>query len=348
MNIKHLKDLRTTLWVVSLVLLSCAGAGAQVDLRRKLPPLSEPKRVERQVERTTPGNTTDMVAFIDDVKTSINRGVFTITFYASPGLVPTVDIGTVAARQQYERWAFPDGESAGQGNAFASQKTGPLSRKVGTSANTFYTFESSMFNIRALEPATTYYYIISIPGGDGAGHHQTTGNFTTPSRKLTVVFESVKIVSDGDPDSPFAADCGEIDLWFWANYGQPSAEFLMIRNLSRGAPVKACSDHVYDINRRFVIENAPNALMLSVSGRDRDTEEIGSDLFEAGSPAPFGGPRDTGDEEQNVAIGEFNLTRFDDGATKRFTLISKGAAGGSEGDLMFEVNGYIKISTPQP
>ncbi len=254
---KHLKHTRPALCAAGLLLLSCAFAGAQmVRPRKPSEPITKPPA--EPAIRTTSGEGDKYVAYIQDVNTSLNGDAFTITFYASPGLVPTVEIGKVPARQKGDRWVFPEGEYAGQGNAFASQKTGPLSRKVGTSANTFYTFESSMFNISALQPGTTYYYIISIPVDNGAAQRQTTGSFTTPSRIVTVVFESVKIINDGDPDPPLVKDCGEIDLWFWANYGQPAATFLMIRNLSRGAPVKACTDHVYDINRRFVIENAPN------------------------------------------------------------------------------------------
>ena len=345
MSTKHIDPMRTTLYLIAFVLLWSAATGAQVEVRRKLPVVSEAK----PVERTTRGNTTDMVAYLEDVKVSFKRSAFTITFYAVPSLVPTVEIGAVAPRQKNDRWVFPDGESR-QGNAFASQRTGPLSRKVGTVANTFYTFESTMFNIGALEPGTKYYYIISIPGANGAGQHQTTGSFTTPNRNVTVVFEAVKIINDGDPDPPrpLPPDCGEIALWFWANYGQPRAKFMSIPKLGRG-DIGTCSDHLYDIKREFSLWNAPNILTLSVSGRDDDRGDYaGADVLGSFEPPPVDRPRDTGDEELNGASGEFNLAQIGDGEIRRFTLVSKPADGGSSGDLMFEVYGYIKRTYTQP
>jgi len=201
-----------------------------------------------------------------------------------------------------------------------------------------------------LESDTTYHYVITAKAPDGT-FWRYEGKFTTFTHLVKVVFERVKIVNDGDPDPPppLPPDCGEIDLWFWANYGQPSAQFLMIKNLTRGAPVKACTDHVYDINRRLVIENAPNVLSLAVSGHDNDKDDYaGSDLFEPSEPAPVARPHDSGDGEQNVATGEFDLRLFGAGATMPFTLVSKPASGGSQGDLMFEVYGHITITYPEP
>ena len=342
-----IKFFRTPAPAVAIVLLLHGAANAQVQRRRDLPVAAESKAVER----TTAGNATDMIAYVEDVRVSLKGSAFAITFYSQPGLVPAVEIGTSSPRQKDGRWIFQDGQSAGEGNAFASQRTGPLSRKVGTVANTLYTFTSSMFNIADLESGTTYYYIVSIPAqADGpAGPRQTTGSFKTPDRNVTVVFDAVKIISDGDPDAPrpLPPDCGEISLWFWANYQQPSAKFISIRKLGRG-DIGACSDHLYDLKREISLWNAPNILTLSVSGRDDDRGDYaGADVLGALDPAPVENPRDTGDEELNGASGEFNLTKIGAGEIKRFTLISKTANGGGRGDLMFEVYGYIKISYPQ-
>ena len=155
----------------------------------------------------------------------------------------------------------------------------------------------------------------------------------------------MKITSDGDPDPPFGTDCGEIDLWFWANYGEPNAQFAILNNLSDGSPQRGCTDHEYRINREFMIQNAPNTLTLSVSGRDRDSDQsAGSELFGPAKPAPFRGPRDTGDEEQNVATYEFDLRQSEINTTIPFKLVSMKADGGDQGDLMFEVYGRIVVT----
>ena len=334
---------------ISAILLVCLlhiAVNAQVERRRKnLPIAAESKAVERKAA----GNTTDMIAYVEDVRVALAGTAFTITFFSKPGLVPTIQIGTSSPRQQDGRWTFPDGQSAGEGNAFASQKTGPLSRKLGTVANTFYTFESRMFNIPELEPGTTYHYIVSIPAEGSSGQHQTTGSFKTADRKVTVVFEAVKIISDGDPDPPrpLPPDCGEISLWFWANHQQPGAQFISIPKLGRG-DIGGCSDHLYDIKREISLWNAPNRLTLAVSGRDDDRGDYtGADVLGAFEPAPVERPRDTGAEEINGASGEFNVAKIGAGEIKRFTLVSITAQGGGRGDLMFEVYGYIKVSYPQ-
>lgn len=338
------KPFRTSIRAIVFVCLLQAAAYSQVERRRNLPVTAEPK----VVERTNVGNTAEMISYLEDVRVLLKGSAFTLTFYTMPGLVPAVEVGTSSPRQKDSRWIFQDGASAGQGNAFASQKTGPLSRKLGTGANTFYTFESTMFNIAQLEPGTTYYYIVSIPGEGSSGQRQTTGSFTTPNRNVTVVFEAVKIINDGDPDAPrpLPPDCGEISLWFWANYQQPSAKFMSIPKLGRG-DIGACSDHLYDIKREFSLWNAPNILTLSVNGRDDDRgDHAGADVLGAFEPTPVENPRDTGDEELNGTSGQFSLTKIVAGEIKRFTLVSKPADGGARGDLMFEVYGYIKISYP--
>jgi hypothetical protein len=212
MSSTYRESVKPSLWAIVFVLLVQVAANAQVERRRRdLPITAETKAIER----SSVGNTTDMIAYLEDIKVSFRASAFTITFYSTPGLVPAVEIGTSSPHQRDGHWVFQDGRSAGEGNAFAAQRTGPFSRKVGRVANTFYTFDSNMFNIAPLEPGTTYYYILGIPDGS-AGQLQTTGSFTTQNRNVTVVFDAVKIISDGDPDPPrpLPPDCGEISLWF--------------------------------------------------------------------------------------------------------------------------------------
>lgn len=346
MTTAHRNAITRSLSAILFVCLWHVAVNAQVERRRQNAPIeAESKAVERNVV----GNTTDMIAYVEDVRVALAGTAFTITFFSNPGLVPTIKIGTSSPRQQDGRWIFPEGQSAGEGNAFASSRTGPLSRKLGTVANTFYTFESRMFNIPELEPGTAYHYIVSIPAEGSSGQHQTTGSFKTADRKVTIVFEAVKIISDGDPDPPrpLPPDCGEISLWFWANYQQPTAKFISIPKLGRG-DIGGCSDHLYDIKREISLWNAPNLLRLAVSGSDDDRSDYaGADVLGAFEPAPVDRPRDTGDEEVNGAIGEFNLSKIGAGEIKRFTLVSIAAPGGGRGDLMFEVYGYIKVSYPQ-
>src|SRR5687767_2120888 len=141
----------TSVWAIVFILVLQFAANAQVTRRKDLPVTAESKAVER----TSVGNTSDMIAYFEDLKVSLNGSTtFTITFFSKPGLVPTVQIGTSSPRQQGGRWVFQEGETAGEGNAFASSKPGPLSRKVGTVANTLYTFESSMFQMAEIGRAS--------------------------------------------------------------------------------------------------------------------------------------------------------------------------------------------------
>ena len=324
------------------------GGGVGVVLRPRPGPIVAPG----PVERTTPGDTTAYVAYIQGDQAAPRGGAVTITFWTSPRVTPVVEIGQARPVQASDRWVFPAGQSVGQGTALASQRTGPLSRKIGTSANTFYTFESTQANINSLEPGTTYHYIISVPKEDGSGHNQTTGSFTTLSQTVKVFFDTIKIINDSDPDfddivppPPDIPDAGEIDLWFWVNHGHPSAKGHAIDRFNDNS---ALTDHFYDIKKEFVIENVPRILTLSVSGLDHDGMHT---IYTGRSvPAPLDGPNDTGLTEENVAKDEWDLTRFPSapGETYRqeFKLVSM-PNGGGKGDLFFEVSGHWEITRSQ-
>jgi len=304
------------------------------------------------VERTTPGDTTTYVAYITDAQATSRGGAVTVTFWTSPHVTPVVEIGQARPVQAGDRWIFPAEQLLGQGTALASQRTGPLSRKIGTSANTFYTFDSTQANISSLEPGTSYHYIISVPKEDGSGYNQTTGNFTTLSQTIKVFFDTVKIVNDSDPDfddvfppPPDIPDAGEIDLWFWINHGSPSAIGHAINKFNDNS---ALTDHFYDLKKEFVIENAPRILTLSVSGLDHDGMHT---IYSGRSvPAPLDGPKDSGLTEENVAKDEWDLTRFPTapGETYRqeFKLVSM-PNGGNKGDLSFEVYGHWEVTRSQ-
>ena len=291
-----------------------------------------------------PGNVTDMVANITGDKASPRGSAVEITFWSLPRITPTVEIGKIKPVLANGGWIFPAGQSVGQGSAVV----GFSGKKIATSANTFYKFDSTQVNLPPLDPAMTYYYIISVPREDGAGFYQTIGSFGTPSQTVKVVFTSVKIVNDSDPDiDPFPLPripvAGEIDLWFWINHGDATAKGYAINNLNNGS---ALSDHFYDINKEFVIENAPRILTLSVSGSDSDGHRIRNGNF---VPAPLTKPQDTGVSEENVANSEWDLTRFQTapGETYRhvFKLVSL-PNGGDKGDLSFEIHGYWEITRP--
>jgi len=166
---------------------------------------------------------------------------------------------------------------------------------------------------------------------------------------VTVVIDAVKIISDGDPDPPrpLPPDCGEISLWLWANYQQPSAKFISVPNsaaeISERAAIISMTSSANSHSGMLPIFSgylSAHATMIEVITK----EPTCLVHFE---PAPVEKPRDTGDEELNGASGEFNLTKIVAGEIKRFTLVSTTAHGGGRGDLMFEVYGYIKISYPQ-
>lgn len=199
---------------------------------------------------------------------------------------------------------------------------------------------------QVFEANAFYHYVITAKTADGS-FRRYIGEFTNVARNVRIVFERVKIINDGDPDPPLGTDCGEIDLWFWANYGRPDAQFAILNNIN-GSHKGACSGGEYKINREFTISNSATTLSLSVSGRDRDTESsAGSDLFGPAQPPPFKGPHDTGDEEQNVAFYEFDLRQIELNTTIPFKLVTPNADGGDQGDLMFEVYGRIIISSPR-
>lgn len=193
---------------------------------------------------------------------------------------------------------------------------------------------------QVLEANATYHYVITAKASDGS-FWRNGGKFNMGGRDVRIVWEKIKIINDSDD-----VGCGELDLWFWANHGHPSGKYLGIGHFKNDA---ACTDSVYELNREFIVEDAPDLLSLSVSGRDDDDN---TGLFDARLGArvkgPVAMPRDGGIGELNVAAGNFTLTGFEIGASIPFKLTSMAAFGEQEeGDLMFEVWGRIEILAPR-
>ena len=75
---------------------------------------------------------------------------------------------------------------------------------------------------QVLEANTTYHYVITAKGPDGS-FWRFGGRFSMGGRDVRVVWEKIKIINDSDD-----VGCGEVDLWFWANYGQSGGKYLGI------------------------------------------------------------------------------------------------------------------------
>ncbi len=268
------------------------------------------------------------IAYIEDAQTAPTASAVAITFWASGGLTPTVEIGTAAPVQASGRWVFPNGQLTIQGTALAPQRSGPLSKKVGVIANTFYKFDLTQPNLGALELGTSYYYIISVQPNPGGAPAQMTGSFTTLWQNLKVVFERIHIIDDSDELSD-----GDINHWYWVNYGHSSAKGYV-----RG-PEDMESGKTYDVNIVLNIPYAPNTLSLSVSAWDDDNIESAHRFSDIPPP---GRPQSTQYFDENVAKGEWDLTRFPtaQGQTHRqvFKLVSMPG-----GKLQFEVCGYWEV-----
>jgi hypothetical protein len=194
--------------------------------------------------------------------------------------------------------------------------------------------------VRTVQNRCTYHFVITAKASDGS-FWRHGGRFSMGGRNVRIVWEKIKIINDSDD-----VGCGEIDLWFWANYGQDGGKYLGIGQFNNNT---ACTDSVYQINREQTLEDAPNVLSLSVSGRDDDDNTgIWDARLGATARPPLDQARDGGIGEMNVAAKDFDLTGFEVGASIPFKLISLPAFGKrQEGDLMFEVWGRIEILAPR-
>jgi hypothetical protein len=211
------------------------------------------------------------------------------------------------------------------------------------------------------EAGATYHYVITAKLPDSS-FRRYINKFTVGTHRVKVVWDSVEIINDSDPDLGPIKDCGEINLGFFIN-GQKSLDIPELSNKT------ACTGSTYSINRENVIENAPNALNLFVMALDDDGGNPTMDFLvsinneasffwplnypiywavrKLGAPVdpryvPL--PADLGDSEVNVAGTEFDLAQFAPGAKVPFKLISSPANGGHAGDLMFTIYGHLEVS----
>ena len=251
------------------------------------------------------------------------RHIF-IKFQGPPNQEPYVAIGRGAAIKKNGEWTFGDnlvgGGFVGLGTVTTAEK-----------AKGEYTFASAhgtTFTDDGLDPGKTYYYIINVRDQSGRTY-QDTGRFVMRQLATTVkvVWERVLVLDDSDDLST-----GEIDFWFWANYGQPNAKFSQYYNGD------ADSGHGYDLNRSVLIENAPNALSLSASGRDDDSNALNHGFHEDGFP-PVSGPGSSSAADENVAKDTFDLTQYGDNETVNFILNTT-----PRGNLQFTIFGHFEIT----
>jgi hypothetical protein len=249
-----------------------------------------------------------------------------IRFNGQPNEIPYVAIGRGPAITRNNELVFGDnlvgGGFVGIGTVSNAEK-----------AKGQYMFATSFgnsFSEDGLEPGRAYYYLITVPA-PGGQRTQATGRYSMLAEITTVrvVWERVLVLDDSDDLST-----GEINFWFWANDGQPSGKFSEYSNGD------ADSGHAYDLNRTVVIENAPNTLSLSASGRDDDSNYFNSNFTEAGIPSPLSGPANKGAADENVAKGEFDLTQSP-GTDIRVPFVLNAMPGGA---LNFTVFGRLEIT----
>ena len=293
------------------------------------------KRPGRDVEN-------NMVTLVTDARTEPRNNGVVIGFFAPANSSPNVEVGSRAPKLISGRFSFPADSSLGGGSAAVSSNI----KKVGVKANTYHKFALTLPINSSLEPGTQHWFIITgqNPGGEPSSF-QTTGSFTTASQTVRIVFETIKIVNSSDDDDFLSGGAGEIDLWFWVNRSQPTEHRFKIQNLNNNS---AYTNHFYDLKRHeFVIEGAPNSLVLDVLAKDDDTfagqSNDDSDYYPSGTIGP-GKLND--DYEHNAAADNWDLGRFSTkpGETyrQRFKLVSK-PNGGDKGNLSFEIHGYWEV-----
>lgn len=236
-----------------------------------------------------------------------------VTFDAVPGQVPFAEFGTAAPLALADGTVRFDPRDVVKGYEVGGDKAGGHYRLDLTDLVPFHTM-------------TSYWYILHAD--DGAGRHlYPTGQFTTRSQSVAVVWDHAYVMDDSDP---FGS--GEINFWFWANFGQPGAQGWSAGRWS------ISDKQQHDLGHTLFIDKAPDEFVLSASGADKD--KFGGD-FVGGLPDPTYGPRDTGDYEYNGTRATFDLSGFPGGREiKPFEMW----ANGSDGDLTFIVYGRLEIS----
>lgn len=256
--------------------------------------------------RVTPGTSDVKISFSSDQK-------------AAPAIV---EIGNVApTRDRNKDWVWPILSDVS--SRFVTGQNGRFDLNLSVDGN-------------RLEPNKTYFYLIKVFNDDKNAARkldQFRGQFTTQNQIVRVVWESVHISNDSDPNG-----AGEIYFEFWMNYGDASVQsFGNGRNdLPDGR------DH--PIGKTIIIKRAPDLLTLAVNGddEDMDTGAEGSFGEHSGSPNPGPGMKDY--IEWNVAKAEFDLSRYPGTNVKVPFELRSMPNGGDLGDLQFEAKGYFVIT----
>ena len=321
---KFMKPLRLTLISAALAATCLSSVEAQVSRGKARGPNT---RVGKDIKNEASKQA--RLPFISDVRVIPSAGNAVISFKSSQRTPPLVEVGRVPpVPDRYGVMTFPLGTSIFTN--FVQPQDGR------------YTLNVNVAN-EQLEAGTTYYYIINVFNDNRNDlkrpREQEAGEFITLSQTVKVVWERVFITNDSDDDS-----AGEISLWFWINYDQPGARWLIRNNLGDNA---ANSAQTFTIDAEYVIKNAPNDLSLSVSGVEDDVSIFGGAARGTGISPPVSGPSKDANFEWNVARETIDLTRYPSevGQTRseRFTLVSM-PNGRSLGNLSFEVHGRFEIT----
>ena len=321
---EDIKHLRITFCAVTLLMLFCALANAQVVPTRKsnesvATPTPRPEPPLRRKPSPELRNTTEAQG-IREVKVNPGEKDAAITFRARIGLVPLVEISNVEpVQKEGGKLEFP--------NRLALTNAAPVPNKYEISPTAYSA------SISDLEAGTRYYFIITT--GDGPSTRQYRGSFTTIEWKLSVkvLFTEIKVTNDSDDGGN-----GELFFNFYVNGSQ--ASFW-------GTPTMSLSWNDDESARpipppvEYEITDSAETLELQVDGFDEDGP-LGTKQGIA--PGPLAAPYENTWFEANLAKKTFNLNDFPgENARHDFTLESMRQTAG-QGDLSFNVKGYFLIT----
>lgn len=241
-----------------------------------------------------------------------------ISFSNSLNNIAVVEIDDVApARDRFGVLKFPD--SSGAFSRLVKGENGRYNLDLSVAAD-------------QLEPNRTYHFVIKVLNDAATDPKrkidQFTGKFTTQNQTVRIVWESVHISNDSDPNG-----AGEISFEFFMNYGTDSA-----RTFQNSGKLPDGRNH--PLNKTIVINQAPDILSLAVNGEDDDR----TSSFRSDAGKPLSGPHMTDDYEQNVAKSEIDLSQFPGKDVRVPFELRSMPNGGDKGDLQFEAKGIIFIT----
>jgi hypothetical protein len=210
--------MKCAIFFASLLIPACAvcvpGVKAQARQRAKRPSQAERERDKRLKDEVKLGA---RLPFISDVRVIPSASNAVISFKSSQRTLPLVEIGRVPpAPDRFGVMAFPLGTSVF--TRFVQPQDGR------------YTLNINATN-EQLDAGTTYYYIINVfndnQNDPTRKREQETGEISTFTQTVKVVWEKIYIVDDSDELSS-----GELIFWFWMNYGHPESKSFRMVNTS--------------------------------------------------------------------------------------------------------------------